>query len=101
MKIPLFIFMARGKWKNLIKGALTLGALMINIMFNMTLIARKYDGDKQVKSAKHKQKYLIESAEYIIRENEALIDQAADYEFSREWTFFHSRARAFSSMYFF
>ncbi|NLZ72373.1 MAG: peptidase [Bacteroidales bacterium] len=93
--------------------AVMFGALMINIMFNLTRIADKHNADstynnKNTKktlilvtlsfplifilliggdwyTAKVKEKSLIKAAETIIINNERAVNEIADYSFSKKW----------------
>jgi hypothetical protein len=94
--------------------ALMFGALMINIMFNLTRIAQKHNGDSDIKhvkkskillisvllsfpiilgflfggdylTSKKKQNLLIQSAENIINEAPAQMKELIDYSFTKNW----------------
>ncbi len=93
--------------------ALMFGALIINIMFNLTRIAQKHNSDLETiknnrrfgvimliisfplifgllfggdyLSSKKKEKLLIKSAESIINDHSQQADNLVDYEFSKEW----------------
>lgn len=93
--------------------ALMFGALMINIMFNLTRIADRQNADDNYKSknvkklvlgfvlsfpllfaflvggdyytAYNKEKAMIKAAETIIENNEEQVKAIADYSYSKEW----------------
>ena len=94
--------------------ALMFGALIINIMFNLTRIAQKHNNDNEslkiqksktgvvmlivsfplilgllfvgdYLTSKKKEKLLIESAESIIQDNSKKIDILVDYKFDKNW----------------
>ena len=94
--------------------ALMFGALIINIMFNLTRIAQKHNNDNEslkiqksktgvvmlivsfplilgllfvgdYLTSKKKEKLLIQSAESIIQDNSKKIDNLVDYKFDKNW----------------
>ena len=94
--------------------ALMLGALMVNIMFNLTRIAEKHNNDNENTPEKFqkkwavlfilsfpllflflyggnyltsvkKEKMLIASAKSVIENNDAKINKLMNYSFNREW----------------
>jgi len=92
--------------------ALMAGALIVNIMFNLTRIAEKHNNDRAVSktnkrfvlalvflfpiigaflfagdylTSKKKEKLLISSAEYIVSSNSEKTEQILNYEFTKEY----------------
>lgn len=91
--------------------ALMAGALIINIMFNLTRIAQKHNQDEQIKTgkkvswillagfpillillfggdhltSKKKERLLVESAKSIIETNSKKSDHLINYEFDEKW----------------
>jgi len=94
--------------------ALMFGALIINIMFNLTRIAQKHNNDFEAKgqkatkvgmialllsfpiilaclfggdylTSKQKEKQLIQSAQSIIKDHSNKADKLVNYTFSKEW----------------
>lgn len=94
--------------------ALMFGALITNVMFNLTRIAEKHNNDTtdskrssnrvlvlsfillfpaitiflftgDYLTARKKEKMLIGSAESIVVDNKKVIDEIMDYEFTKEW----------------
>ena len=94
--------------------ALMLGALILNVMFNLTRIAQKHNKDEAVApgrfskkltwiflssfvilfaflfvgdylSSKKKERLLIASAESVVRDHSAQVTKLANYSFTKEW----------------